>query len=248
MQAVRGECICGKHQYHSRAWARQVAAMVRRDRSTTVEAYHCPFDARWWHIGHPTRTHPPHPSVGPGHHPPPRRKERDVTPTGDKIEGPACAAAGPGHHTTTVIIGIDPGLSGAIAAVAGEQLLWAEDMPTADGRVAIPLLHQILANDPPALVAVEHVHSMPKQGVSSTFKFGTAYGVALGVASHWRTVHVPPTEWKKTFRLNGKGKDAARALAIELWPAHAALFARKARGQARADAALIALHTSRSNP
>lgn len=52
MQAVRGECICGKHQYHSRAWARQVAAMVRRDRGTTVEAYHCPFDARWWHIGH----------------------------------------------------------------------------------------------------------------------------------------------------------------------------------------------------
>lgn len=167
---------------------------------------------------------------------------------GDKIGGPACAAAGPDPHPTTgVIIGIDPGLTGAIAAIHNETLLWTEDMPTADGRVAIPLLRAILQADLPTLIAVEHVHSMPKQGVSSTFKFGTAYGTALGVASQWRTVHITPTEWKRTFRLNGKGKDAARALAIELWPDQAELFARKAKGQARADAALIALHTSRSS-
>jgi Holliday junction resolvasome RuvABC endonuclease subunit len=164
-----------------------------------------------------------------------------------QIEGPACAATGPGPQPTGVIIGIDPGLTGAIAATAGETLLWAEDMPAAGGRIAIPLLRQIIESDPPTLIAVEHVHSMPKQGVSSTFKFGVAYGVALGVASHWRTIHIPSQEWKKTFRLNGKPKDAARALAIELWPDHAALFARKARGQARADAALIALHTTRTH-
>jgi Holliday junction resolvasome RuvABC endonuclease subunit len=149
---------------------------------------------------------------------------------------------------TTTIIGIDPGLTGAIAATAGETLLWVEDMPVADGRIAIPLLRQIFESDPPELIAVERVHSMPKQGVSSTFKFGQAYGTALGVASHWRTVHITPQQWKSTFRLTGKDKDAARALAIELWPGHADLFARKARGQARADAALIALHTSRNQP
>jgi Holliday junction resolvasome RuvABC endonuclease subunit len=146
-----------------------------------------------------------------------------------------------------IVIGIDPGLTGAIAATAGEHLLWVEDMPAAAGRVAIPLLRQIIEDDPPTLIAVEHVHSMPHQGIASTWKFATAYGVALGVASAWRTVHVTPQEWKKTFRLTGKDKDAARALAIELWPAQADLFARKARGQARADAALIALHTTRTH-
>lgn len=44
---------------------------------------------------------------------------------------------------------------------------------------------------------------------------------------------------------DGKDKDAARALAIELWPAQAQLFARK-KDQGRADAALIALHHART--
>lgn len=58
MQAVsRGACICQKRQYPSKARARQMAAKVRRDHGHRVEAYHCPFDSRWWHIGHrPART------------------------------------------------------------------------------------------------------------------------------------------------------------------------------------------------
>lgn len=154
----------------------------------------------------------------------------------------------------TLVIGIDPGLTGAIAAVDGETLCWVEDMPVANGAIAVALLTKLysveeygpwdLCLDTP--VAIEHVHSMPGQGVSSTFKFGMSYGVMLGFfGRHHRITHVAPTEWKSTFRLNGKDKDAARALAIELWPAQAELFRRK-KDIGRADAALIALHHSRT--
>jgi hypothetical protein len=46
-----GACICRKRQYRSKREARAVAAKVRKD-GEHVEAYHCPFDQRLWHIGH----------------------------------------------------------------------------------------------------------------------------------------------------------------------------------------------------
>lgn len=145
-----------------------------------------------------------------------------------------------------IVVGIDPGLTGAVAAVTGEQLLWAEDTPTAGGEIAVPLLLDLIKSASPDLVAIERVGSMPKQGVASTFKFGTSYGIAIGLTGAlWRTVRTTPTEWKAEYRLNGKDKDAARLLAIQLWPTQAEVFARKGKGQARADAALIALHAAR---
>ena len=156
----------------------------------------------------------------------------------------------------TLTIGIDPGLTGAIAAVDRERLVWVIDMPTVNNQVAVPLLDQLynpneygpwdLCGDEP--VAIEHVHSMPKQGVASTFAFGKAYGVVLGYmsANGHRITHVAPTEWKRTFTLTGKDKDAARLLAIELWPDMANMFSRK-KDCGRADAALIALHHARNN-
>ena len=160
-----------------------------------------------------------------------------------------------GHQKDSgmITVGVDPGLTGAIAAINGEDLCWVEDMPTIDGEIAIPVLNRLysvdeygpwqLTHDMP--VAIEYVHSMPGQGVSSTFKFGKAYGAMLGYfGARHRITRTAPTEWKTTFRLNGKDKDAARLLAIELWPNSAETFRRKKDG-GRADAALIALHHSR---
>lgn len=158
-----------------------------------------------------------------------------------------------------IVVGVDPGKTGAIAAVAGERLLWIMDMPTAAGQIAPALLGQLydpahygpwhLSREPwaAAPVAIEHVHSMPKQGLASTFAFGRSYGVMLGwfTARGHRITHVAPTTWKTTFHLNGKDKDAARLLALELWPQQAQLFARKL-DIGRADAALIALHHART--
>lgn len=151
---------------------------------------------------------------------------------------------------THLILGIDPGLSGAISAVdldAGNALAWAIDTPCAAGQIAVPvLMSQVDAllsayGAEVVAVAVEKVGSMPGQGVSSTFKFGQAYGVVLGFfGARYPIVHVTPQSWKKHFTLVGKEKDAARLRAIERWPEQGGVFARKKDG-GRADAALIAL-------
>ena len=147
----------------------------------------------------------------------------------------------------TVVIGIDPGAtSGAIAIFVDGELLDVVDMPCADGIIAAGLLaielrEAALAGfDSRPTVIVERVHAMPKQGVSSTFKFGRSLGVIEGVIATlgWPTVWVTPQAWKKTHGLIGKDKDAARMLALETWPEHAETFRRR-KDVGRADAALI---------
>jgi crossover junction endodeoxyribonuclease RuvC len=74
------------------------------------------------------------------------------------------------------------------------------------------------------------------------FSFGRAAGIAEGVvgALGLRLVRVTPDTWKRRARLTGKDKDAARALAIDLFPEVAADLSRKRDG-GRADALLLAL-------
>lgn len=145
-----------------------------------------------------------------------------------------------------VTIGIDPGVSGAIAVLCDGDLLRLEDMPVAivgktrkhrdimEGQLA-----QILRPHPGATVWLEAVHSMPGQGVSSSFLFGACYGACKGVAAGLglRVELVRPQTWKKSFGLIGTDKDAARAVASNLYPG--ASLARK-KDIGRADAILIA--------
>ena len=140
-----------------------------------------------------------------------------------------------------IVVGVDPGLSGAIAWLDNGQLIAAEDVPVMDGRIDASTLADMLASYPlPDVVVVEKVSSMPNQGVSSTFKFGQAYGAVLGVfgALKFRVVHVTPTRWKKDMFL-GSDKEKARASAIDRWPESSSAFARK-KDHGRAEAALIA--------
>ncbi len=149
-----------------------------------------------------------------------------------------------------IYVGIDPGMSGAIAWFTElGDLIAVEDMPLkgegkqrrVDGQVlASYILEHAGMED--TVIAVERVHSMPQQGVASTFRFGMSYGVALAVADICSTYHhsVRPQEWKKLFNLIGKDKDAARLLVLDYFPDQAGLFARK-KDQGRADAALVAL-------
>lgn len=147
----------------------------------------------------------------------------------------------------TVRLGIDPGTTGAIAALVDGQLLDVVDMPIADGCVVAALLRTELVElaaagfDSRPLVVVEKVHAMPKQGVSSTFKFGRSLGVIEGVVGGlgWPLEWVTPQAWKKQHGLINRDKDAARLLAIETWPELADSFKRK-KDVGRADAALIA--------
>jgi hypothetical protein len=85
---------------------------------------------------------------------------------------------------------------------------------------------------------IENVHAMPKQGVSSSFSFGRALGVAEGVlAGNGLSLrYVSPAKWKKALGLSAD-KGVSRRRAIELWPDHRKAFGVK---DGRAEAALLA--------
>lgn len=144
----------------------------------------------------------------------------------------------------TIVIGIDPGATGAVATLdSNGRLLDVWDMPYDDGRVAAPRLASIirdlsLLGDPVAWV--EQAQSMPHQGVASSFKYGVGYGVILGVLGtlHVPTNHIRPAVWKKAAGLS-KDKGASRRRATEQWPSMAERFAR-VKDDGRAEAALIA--------
>lgn len=144
----------------------------------------------------------------------------------------------------TVVVGIDPGVSGAIAALDQRDgaLMWLEDMPALDKHVNAAALADLLEVEDIALAAVEAVHAMPKQGVTSSFNFGRSYGVVLGVlaALDAPVTHLRPTVWKKAAGLTAD-KSASRRLATDIWPAHADAF-KLVKHDGRAEAALLARH------
>ncbi len=144
------------------------------------------------------------------------------------------------------ILGVDPGLSGAIAfyCPADPAVVAVEDMPVADGDIDPATLASRLRQLQPTVAMIERVGSMPGQGVSSTFKFGKGYGtvigvvIALGIPTHF----VTPGKWKRHFRLEAE-KEQARALALRLWPSASFRFERK-KDAGRAEACLIARYAA----
>jgi len=145
------------------------------------------------------------------------------------------------------VLGIDPGATGAIVLLEdGQPIEWAE-MPVnkigSTTRVNAAALTDFIASCCCTHVYVEQVHAMPGQGVTSMFNFGHSCGTVMGVLGAMGLPHtmVTPQAWKKAAGLIGTDKDAARARAIQLWPKWRELD-RKGKGQALADAALIAKH------
>lgn len=153
------------------------------------------------------------------------------------------------------IMGIDPGASGAIVILdTDDRSIVVIDMPTAKVKRGPRVVNQVdavaLSNalrlhvTDGIFAVVEKVHSMPGQGVASTFSFGRAAGILEGVLAALDIPFslIPPATWTKTMRLFG-GKDGSRARAQELFPDQAHLFARK-KDDGRADAALIACYAA----
>ena len=141
-------------------------------------------------------------------------------------------------------IGIDPGISGAIAKLNdNDSFISVEDMPVMAGtgkrkQVNAAELARLLRLDG-GTAYLEQASAMPKQGVSSMFSFGCSYGIIQGVlaALSIPVVIVSPRSWKKRAGIIGKEKDFARTLAQRLFP-RAELGRKKDIG--RADALLIA--------
>ena len=63
-----------------------------------------------------------------------------------------------------------------------------------------------LSKEEDVVFAIEKVHSMPKQGVASTFTFGMNYGMLLGIIMTLDKPieHINPAEWEKHFKISGK--------------------------------------------
>jgi hypothetical protein len=144
----------------------------------------------------------------------------------------------------THYLGIDPGLTGAVAIVDLKgDLIDVYDMPVVDRQVNAVELALTFDTFPAdeQIVAIERVGSMPGQGVASTFRFGVSYGIVVGVvgALGHRTLHPTPAKWKADMGLNAD-KERSRKAAIDRWPKRAEFFARK-KDDGRAEAALLAL-------
>ena len=152
-----------------------------------------------------------------------------------------------------LIIGIDPGISGAICFFEDGQVKEIIDMPVmADGKKnkrqinGPQTYNEILAriNKFPKkdiIVVIEQVSAMPGQGVTSMFNFGQSFGVLKGICSAMQLsmFFIRPAKWKKYFGLIKTEKDASRTKVIEIFPYISSELSRK-KDSNKADAVLIA--------
>jgi crossover junction endodeoxyribonuclease RuvC len=152
-----------------------------------------------------------------------------------------------------IIIGIDPGISGAISVIENKKILEVYDTPTMiDGKKnkrqinsaqVSNIIKEVIKTGKEVVVAVEHVNAMPGQGVTSMFNFGQSFGVIKGIcaALSLPIYFIRPTKWKKHFNLIKTHKDASRTKVIEVYPEISNKLHRK-KDSNRADAILIALY------
>ena len=149
------------------------------------------------------------------------------------------------------IIGIDPGLSGAIAILEDNKVLSIFDMPVmAEGKknkrqlnsaqLVDIIKENIKLNDDIAVV-VEQVNAMPGQGVTSMFNFGQTFGAIKGVCAALKLpiFFVRPSKWKKHFDLLNSSKDSSRTKVIEMYPSLSNQLTKK-KDVNKSDAILIA--------
>ena len=152
-----------------------------------------------------------------------------------------------------LIIGIDPGISGAICFFENGKIIEIIDMPSmtdgkknkkqVNGAQIFNEISERIINIPKneINVVLEQVSAMPGQGVTSMFNFGQSYGVIKGICAAMRLpLHfVRPTKWKKYFNLLNSEKQASRTKAIEIFPEISDKLSKK-KDINKADAILIA--------
>lgn len=150
------------------------------------------------------------------------------------------------------IMGVDPGLSGALAVICPDpfEVLGVWSMPTktikkGSSKRTIDLfaLASLIDQWAPQIrfALIEEVHSMPaftkegvhRQGIASTFSFGKAFGIVLGMlASHNLPIYpISPSVWKGAMGLSSNKKDSIKRAAT----IHAGL-----KGDGQAEALLLA--------
>lgn len=158
---------------------------------------------------------------------------------------------------TWLVLGIDPGLSGALAMLPGGDLgqVLVHDMPTLtlsrSGKAKRRINTVELAGlfdfgfRPPDLVILEQPFAPPGQSSSATFDTGRSFGIVEGLAAtlRCRVEIVHPAAWKRQMQVPA-AKDGAIARASQLMPQNAKHWPLK-KHDGRAEAALLALYGHR---
>lgn len=160
------------------------------------------------------------------------------------------------------ILGIDPGLTGALAFIdieeGGRRLVGLVNAPRLEsglGMLDVQELVKVIGNNMDTktngLVVIERQQAMPylmvdkngkekRQGSASTFKTGMGYGIYLGILGALELPHaiVGAQTWQKEMYQGavGEGKDRSIYIAQQLFPD--LKFKKSHHG--RADALLIA--------
>ena len=150
-----------------------------------------------------------------------------------------------------IIIGIDPGVSGAICILNNGKITEIYEMPTmidgkknkkqVNGAEVTNIINKEIINEKEAKVVIEHVSAMPGQGVTSMFNFGQSFGVLKGICAALKlpVYFIRPVKWKKYFNLINTEKDASRTKVIEVFPYISSKISKK-KDANKADAILIA--------
>lgn len=120
----------------------------------------------------------------------------------------------------TFILGIDPGVSGGMALISTD--LSFIEVQVFKHSTPADLASQLLSKqDLISMAYLEGVNAMPKQGVSSTFKFGMNYGLWQGMLT---ALNIPfqrvyPLKWQTVMSCRTKGdKNISKTRAQELFP------------------------------
>lgn len=144
-------------------------------------------------------------------------------------------------------IGVDPGQSGGLVIIRHDGRVSSCQMPKTERDVWNWCYN---LNDTDAIAVIEHVHSMPGQGVASSFKFGRGYGglrMAL-IAANIPFEEVTPQRWQKGLAIPARKKTESKTQFKNRLKAKAQqLFPKVPVTLATADALLIAEYCRRKH-
>jgi crossover junction endodeoxyribonuclease RuvC len=161
-------------------------------------------------------------------------------------------------------LGIDPGITGAIAMLDGDTnevelfdtplvtIKAGKSLKNEMNAAQVALMMQSITAGKEAMVTIEKVQAMPgggerTMGATSAFNFGKGFGIWLGIIAALQLPfeQVHPMTWKSAvLRGMPKEKDASRVRAMELFPKAAKHLSRK-KDHGRADALLLAVYGKR---
>lgn len=151
-----------------------------------------------------------------------------------------------------IVVGIDPGITGAVSWFTDGKLTRVEDLPMIKVKVGkgfrtrmVPgVLADLLGTLPQEGVQafLEQVSSRPQEGAVGAFSFGRCFGQIEGILAGMLIPYtlVTPAVWKKAVGAPAD-KGLSRMLACRQFPEFATQFAH-AKDDGRAEACLIGLY------